>query len=207
VGDLIRNYQGVTVTIISEIGWNSFATGNTEYLRRFYQTIAGLPVPKVERVYWFCYSDGMVSPFGLVDANGQPKPAYQTYKAIATAPPPGPKPGLMILTATVNKSDYDTMVRDFAQKPEIEADLEVDGVLFKKGEIGFRGTTSLNFPKKGFKIKFPKKQLYQGNTRRIDLSGSYVDKSLIRERLSFDLFGKTKGVASKAWHVDFTIRQ
>ncbi len=209
VGDLIRNYQGVTKLplIISEIGVEHLSPAEAaEYLRRFYQTISGQSAPKVERVYWFCYSDGMVSPFGLLDANGQPKPAYNTYKAIATAPPPGPKPGLMILTATVNKSDYDTMVRNFAQKPEIEADLEVDGVLFKKGEIGYRGTTSLNFPKKGFKIKFPKKQLYQGNTRRIDLSGSYVDKSLIRERLSFDLFAKTEVVVSKAWHVDFTIR-
>jgi spore coat protein CotH len=32
-----------------------------------------------------------------------------------------------------------------------------------------------------------------------------VDKSLIRERLSFDLFAKTGVVASKAWHVDFSI--
>ena len=46
-------------------------------------------------------------------------------------------------------------------------------------------TSSLNFPKKGFKIKFRKKELFQGHTKRFDVSASYVDKSLIRERLSW----------------------
>jgi spore coat protein H len=111
----------------------------------------------------------------------------------------------MVIKATVNKSDYDNMLRTYWLKEDIDADLEVDGVRYKKGEIAFRGTSTLSFPKKGFKIKFRKKKLYQGHTKRIDVSASYVDKSLIRERLSFDLFAKTSVVASSAWHLDFTI--
>lgn len=112
----------------------------------------------------------------------------------------------MVIVAIVNRADYENMLRTFWEKDDIDADLEVDGVTYKKGEIAFRGTTSLNYPKKGFKIKFPKKDLYLGHTKRIDLSASYVDKSLIRERMCFDLFGKTQVVASSAWHVDFSIR-
>ena len=111
----------------------------------------------------------------------------------------------MVIKAFVNKSDYDNMVRTYYLKEDIDADLEVDGTLYKKGEIAFRGTSSLNFPKKGFKIKFRKKKLFQKNTKRFDLSASYVDKSFLRERLSFDLFAKTSVVASKTWPIDFSI--
>ncbi|GAB4427192.1 MAG: hypothetical protein Fur0044_25090 [Anaerolineae bacterium] len=209
VGSLIANYGRVTSLpiVISEIGEQHLdRPQQAEYLWRFYRTIINQFSGSVERVFWFCYSDGMVPPYGLLDANNQPKPAYQTFRTLATATPPDRQPGLMTLTAFVNKADYDNMVRNPAQKLEIDADLRVDGVLYRQGKISYRGTTSLNFPKKGFKIKFAKKQLYQGHTRRIDLSGSYSDKSLIRERLSFDLFAKTKVTASKAWHVDYTIR-
>jgi spore coat protein H len=112
---------------------------------------------------------------------------------------------VMVIKATVNKSDYDNMLKTYWLKEDIDADLEVDGVFYKKGEIAFRGSSTLSFPKKGFKIKFRKKELFQGHTKRIDVSASYVDKSLIRERLSFDLFAKTSVVASNAWHLDVTI--
>lgn len=209
VGDLIRNYSRVTnlPMIISEIGdGTSPAAQQAEYLRRFYQTITTQFAWAVESVYWFCYSDGMVTPFGLRDAAGQPKPAYSTFQSIATAALPEKQPNLMTLTAIVNKADYQSMVANYTQKPEIAADLRVNGMLYRQGQIGYCNTTSLNYPKKGFKIKFSKKQLYQGNTRRIDLSGSYTDKSLIRERLSFDLFNRTRALASTAWHVDYSIR-
>ncbi len=112
---------------------------------------------------------------------------------------------VMVIKAIVDKADYQNMVRNFWLKEDIDAQLEVDGVLHKKGEIAFRGTTSLNYPKKGVKVKFKKKNMYQGKVKRIDLSAGYVDKSLIRERLSFDLFGQTGVTASTAWHVDFFI--
>ncbi|HXV42891.1 MAG TPA: CotH kinase family protein, partial [Anaerolineae bacterium] len=209
VGNLLVNYQRITnlPIVISEIGVQHLEQPQqAEYLWRFYRTMTNQFSGSVERTFWFCYSDGMVPPYGLLDANNQPKPAYQTFRTLANAAPPDRQPGLMTLTAIVNKADYDNMARNPAQKLEIAAAIRVDGALHRQGEISYRGTTSLNFPKKGLKIKFAKKQLYQGNTRRIDLSGSYSDKSLIRERLSFDLFAATRVTASKAWHVDFTIR-
>ncbi|MEW5960121.1 MAG: CotH kinase family protein, partial [Chloroflexota bacterium] len=112
---------------------------------------------------------------------------------------------VMVIKAVVHQADYENILRAYWLKEDIDAELEVDGVRYEKGEIAFRGTTSLNFPKKSFKIEFKKKNLFQGHTRRIDLSASYVDKSLIRERLSFDLFAQSKVVVSKAWHADFSI--
>ena len=112
---------------------------------------------------------------------------------------------ITVIKAIVEQADYDNMIRTYWRKEDIDAQIEVDGVLHEKAEIAFRGSSSLNFPKKGFKLKFKKKNLFQGNTKRIDLSASYIDKSLIRERLSFDLFAKTSVIASKCWHVAFTI--
>eukprot|EP00698_Gefionella_okellyi_P020219 TRINITY_DN6323_c0_g1_i3.p1 TRINITY_DN6323_c0_g1~~TRINITY_DN6323_c0_g1_i3.p1 ORF type:complete len:157 (-),score=35.70 TRINITY_DN6323_c0_g1_i3:112-582(-) len=39
----------------------------------------------VVNLLWFCWSDGMVSPFGLVTAAQQPKPSYWSYKKFTAA--------------------------------------------------------------------------------------------------------------------------
>ncbi|HHJ06426.1 MAG TPA: hypothetical protein ENK24_02890, partial [Anaerolineae bacterium] len=114
--------------------------------------------------------------------------------------------GVMEIIAVVNRADYENMLRAYWEKTYIPADIIVDGNAYPGGKISYRGATSLTFPKKGFKVKFPKKNLYQGNTRRFDLSAGYPDKSLIRERLSFDLFNRLGVVSSKAWHVKYTIK-
>jgi hypothetical protein len=38
---------------------------------------------RVTHVFWFCWSDGMVPPFGVVSSSGAPKPAYWQYRAVA----------------------------------------------------------------------------------------------------------------------------
>jgi hypothetical protein len=34
-------------------------------------------------VFWFCWSNGMVNPFGVVDRAGRQKAAYVRYRALA----------------------------------------------------------------------------------------------------------------------------
>ncbi len=77
-----------------------------EFLRRYYRTIVTDYQDKVPHFQWFCYSDGMVPTFGLLEANGNRKPAYGAYKQIVqelrskvvtppapiTTPPPQPVP-------------------------------------------------------------------------------------------------------------------
>jgi hypothetical protein len=53
------------------------------YLENVYE-LAGSRYPgRVERIFWFCWSDGMVPPFGVVTEAGAPKPAYWSYRAVA----------------------------------------------------------------------------------------------------------------------------
>ncbi len=124
VGDLIRNYQRVSQLpiLISEIGVEHLSPQQqADYLRRFYQTITSQFAAAVERVYWFCYSDGMVPPYGLLDLADQPKPAYQAYRAVATGAPPLPPQADTIVTALgfdrnpLNEGDpitFETTVRN-----------------------------------------------------------------------------------------------
>lgn len=113
VGNLVNGYRNVTSLPlwITEIGVRSnevnvpiavaqrgnqqrFAVGiannegQAEYLTRFYRAIVNNYSGAVKRVYWFCYSDGMVPPFGLLDGSGQPKPAYTAYRNLPPIAPP-----------------------------------------------------------------------------------------------------------------------
>jgi len=68
---------------ITEVGLN-IAEQQPAYLQAFYQQLRDLHVALAPHAFWFCYSDGMVPGFGLVDANGQPKPAYDVFKSLGT---------------------------------------------------------------------------------------------------------------------------
>ncbi len=84
IGDLLDGYRQVTSLPqwITEIGLDTQDNQlQAEYLRRFYRAIVN-QYGNVERVYWFCYADGMVPPFGLVDSALKQKPAYQAYKEV-----------------------------------------------------------------------------------------------------------------------------
>ena len=58
-----------------------------DFLRRYYKTIQTHYSDKVQELIWFCYSDGMVAPFGLIDGSGNRKPIYNAYREVATAAP------------------------------------------------------------------------------------------------------------------------
>ena len=93
VGDLLNRYRQVTnlPLTITECGERLLGDeGQAGYLRRFYNTMLTDFAGVVDDVYWFCYSDGMVPPFGLLTAAGQQKPAYAAYQAVASQPPPPP---------------------------------------------------------------------------------------------------------------------
>ena len=64
---------------------------------------------------------------------------------------------VMVIKAIVDQADFDNMLRNYWLKEDIDADLEVDGKLYKKGEIAFRGSSSLNFQKRGSRSNFAKK--------------------------------------------------
>ncbi len=48
--------------------------------RGFAALAAAYSPTQVPAVFWFCWSDGMVTPFGVTDANGAPKAAYYSFQ-------------------------------------------------------------------------------------------------------------------------------
>jgi len=53
-----------------------------DYLENVYALIRDEYPERVPIVFWFCWSDGMVFPFGVVDSAGRPKSSYFRYQAI-----------------------------------------------------------------------------------------------------------------------------
>jgi gas vesicle protein len=98
VGNLLKDYYRAgerRPMWITEIGVKIGEIDNdqnkaADFLRRYYRTIKTHYSNKVQKVFWFCYSDGMVSPFGLVDARGNRKPIYNAFREIAAVAPPRP---------------------------------------------------------------------------------------------------------------------
>ncbi len=99
-GDLLKNYYkaGQNKPIwITEMGVKEEDLGNNreqvaEFLRRYYKTVTTRYGDKVQELFWFAYSDGMVPPFGLRDGNGNPKPAYDAFRQAITERPAPPPP-------------------------------------------------------------------------------------------------------------------
>jgi hypothetical protein len=93
VGDLLNRYfeagQGRALWI-TEMGSHEQDLGGdrhqvAEFLRRYYRAMTTEFADRVEQLFWFCYSDGMVPTFGLLDADGRPKPAFHAFREAAAA--------------------------------------------------------------------------------------------------------------------------
>jgi hypothetical protein len=86
---IVGNYQarlGLPVWI-TELGLAD-DTLEAEYLAHSAARVKGSLSGEVERLIWFCWSDAMVDGFGLVDGDGNPKPAYWEFVAASSPPPP-----------------------------------------------------------------------------------------------------------------------
>jgi hypothetical protein len=63
---------------VSEIGTDDSGR-EADYLTHVYDLAWGSYAGQVERVFWFCWSDAMVSPYGILDSAGNHKAAYDSY--------------------------------------------------------------------------------------------------------------------------------
>jgi len=72
------------------------------------------------------------------------------------------------------------------------------GKVYEKVGVRYRGGTARSYPKKCFKVRFNRGDLFTGtigNARKsINLQGLWADKSYLREKLAYDMF-KKMGVA------------
>jgi hypothetical protein len=105
VGNLLENYyragRGKSVWItemgVKEEDLNNNRDQVAEFITRYYRTITSRYADKVQQLFWFCYSDGMVPPFGLVDGGGNRKPAYEAFRRAAAAAPRPPEEPIVTL--------------------------------------------------------------------------------------------------------------
>jgi hypothetical protein len=97
-----------------------------EFLRRYYRAITTRFSDKVEQLFWFCYSDGMVPTFGLLDQAGNPKPALNVFRSVAASGPLGvpigaePPPGVPLPFSEALTPSPSTFVVPFRQHIALE---------------------------------------------------------------------------------------
>jgi spore coat protein H len=93
------------------------------------------------------------------------------------------------LYLTMNEVDLNYLYsRDAKDDQRIQA-IAVDGSLKEhNAELRFRGNSSRGLPKKSFSIQFdsPKEFIFGGT--HMNLNAMYTDPSMMREKLSFDMF-------------------
>lgn len=85
----------------------------------------------------------------------------------------------------------------------VPATLEVDEEKYSV-MAGYRGSYTRKFKKKSFSIEFPDPMAFQ-NQKMIHLNAEYNDYSLLRSKLSFDLFKKLNVMSPHAEHVFLTL--
>ena len=89
LGDLIRRYARVArkPVWITEYGTDS-ANENVwgAFPGRAYEAVNAELYEEAPYLFWFCWSDGMVRPYGLVEADGTQKASYFSYQGFARLP-------------------------------------------------------------------------------------------------------------------------
>lgn len=87
LGDLVQDYYNAArIPIwITEVGTQDTSVQD-EFPQRAFEALNEDLAEAAPHVFWFCWSDGMVSPFGLVDAAGGEKASYTSFQQFALLP-------------------------------------------------------------------------------------------------------------------------
>jgi spore coat protein CotH/photosystem II stability/assembly factor-like uncharacterized protein len=102
-------------------------------------------------------------------------------------------------------SDYQLLfTRDIFSDSLIPANFEFQGSFWNDAQIRFKGHSTRYYPKKSYRIKFNKNNLFQ-NMQSINFNAMYTDKSFIREKLAWDMFSELNQLAPHAYHASFSL--
>jgi N-acetyl-anhydromuramyl-L-alanine amidase AmpD len=96
LGNLIQDYRNVTSKPIwiTEVGIEE-ACVQDEFPRRTFEALNEDLAEMAPYLFWFCWSDGMVPGFGLVDAVGGKKNSYNSFQQFALLPYAETTPGVI----------------------------------------------------------------------------------------------------------------
>ena len=107
-----------------------------------------------------------------------------------------------ILKINTHNNSLDTSKYTFTSNQLISSDINK----FLLSKIKIRGNTSLSFPKKQFNIIFEEKsELNQLNLKKNVLISSYNDRSLMRNKIAYDLFSLIKSDSPKSEYIHLII--
>jgi len=87
LGDLVQDYHYAAdkPVWITEIGTDD-TSAQERFPRRALEALNESLARAAPHVFWFCWSDGMVRPYGLVDVAGEKKPSYTSLQQFALLP-------------------------------------------------------------------------------------------------------------------------
>ena len=102
---------------------------------------------------------------------------------------------------SMSRDDFESLYkRNLDSKKYLPVTLSIEGSTYKDGKIRFKGNTTRVYSKKPFRIKFEKNAalppIYHG-LRIMNFNAMYTDKSFMREKLVWDIFGMMDGFGPK----------
>lgn len=111
------------------------------------------------------------------------------------------------ISITISHDDsLELYSRDVFSNDYLKASFSCGGEQWKKTELRFKGRSNRSWPKKSFRIKFPDDHLFHG-AREINLNSMYLDRSFLREKLSWMMFEDLHALAPHAMYVRLMINK
>lgn len=106
---------------------------------------------------------------------------------------------------TMSPADYESLyTRSIWSDVYLNAVFNANDTIYPASKIRFKGHSTRYFPKKSYRIRMSTSQLYNG-VRDLNFNAMYTDKSMIREKLAWDLFADLNAVAPFCFHAKLSI--
>ncbi len=99
-----------------------------------------------------------------------------------------------------DSADFAYIVNHPEDRFYIDCSFEFDGVIWDDARIRLRGESSLEYPKKSFKVNFDADNRYYGRDK-VNLISEWIDPTFSHEYLSYDLYQQAGLFASSTWFV------
>jgi len=99
---------------------------------------------------------------------------------------------------------HELFTRDVFSDSALPAPFTSRDTTWPDATVRFKGNSTRYFAKKSYRVKFTSSDRYYGH-RKINFNSMYTDKSLMREKLSWDLFAEMGTLAPTAEHASLSV--
>jgi N-acetyl-anhydromuramyl-L-alanine amidase AmpD len=121
---------------ITEMGCDDLAVQG-QFPERTFESVNTNLVGIVPAVFWYCWSDRMVAPWGLLEGSGTKKPAYDSFRAFARQPYAGEAigPSTTALEMQLLQQAQAQQKIQFNPQAALQARIFLDGLVPNSGEF------------------------------------------------------------------------